>query len=456
MSLDWDGAEVHLRTNPDGSTNLPGPMTRFQAGEVMEQLIVLRIGRVTLAHSALFWNDRALDLDLSARDVALLLHVRRGHGYDGSLTASAVNVQMPGESMPPLAFSARFDLSPNQLTVTSLAWKARGMSGQGSVTFRPAPEPQGYFSFETSSDAADLNLLLHRRELQSGSLRIEGQGLFRHQEISAHGRLQARQLLFKNAQFDSGPLDASADYSLDRSQLAISNLRVLGWGGSAMGDGHVNLAGPAPQFQINARLRDISLAALLQTSKIEPLLLRQLRPSSRIDGAMEIFGAGPPDKIKSNFDLHFSVPVPFPSGSLPLSGDMQGSLETSNGFSVSLASSTLHSSNSVITAKGTLVESVGRSEPTISLQVQAETSQLGEWRPILQALSEFSLVMPLSLKSPLTFTGEVAGALNSPDVRGLIAHRQVRVSRLDMGRPSSKHHCPAGLDPVVFRPPRAW
>ena len=90
MSLDWDGAELHLKTNPDGSTNLPGPVTRYTAGQVMEQLIDLRIGRVTLAHSTFFWNDRALNMDLSARDVALLLHLRRGPRYEGSLAASAV------------------------------------------------------------------------------------------------------------------------------------------------------------------------------------------------------------------------------------------------------------------------------------------------------------------------------------------------------------------------------
>src|SRR5208337_2201733 len=75
MSLDWDGAELHLRTNPDGSTNLPGPITSLSASRVMGQLIDLRVGRVTLAHSTFFWDDRALKVDLRARDVALLLHL---------------------------------------------------------------------------------------------------------------------------------------------------------------------------------------------------------------------------------------------------------------------------------------------------------------------------------------------------------------------------------------------
>jgi translocation and assembly module TamB len=418
MSLDWDGAEVHFRTNPDGSTNLPGPMTRFNAGEIMEQLIELRIGRVTLAHSTLFWNNQALNFDLSARDVALLLRVRRGHRHEGSLTASAVTVHRQGQSMPPLTFFARFDLSPNELAVTSLGWKFPGMNGQGSFTIHPAPEFESYFSFQTSTDVANLNLLLHRRDLQSGALSIEGQGIFHHGQLSAHGRLQARQLLFRNTQFNAGPLEASADYSLDRSGVAISNLRVLGWGGRALGDGRLSLAGPAPEFHIRARLQDMNLAALLQSSKAQPLLLRQLHPASRIDGAVELNWVGRPDQIKSKFDLRLSVPVTLPPGSLPVSGDMQGSLETNHGVSVSLEGASLHTPHSFLRATGTLVESVGRSPSPGSLQIQFQTSQVEEWRPVFETLSESTQALAFSLKSSATFTGEVGGSVDSPRIRG--------------------------------------
>jgi translocation and assembly module TamB len=420
MSLDWDGAEIHLKTNPDGSTNLPGPLTRYTAGQVMEQLIDLRIGRVTLAHSTFFWNGRALNLDLSARGVALLLHLRRGPRYEGSLAASAVTTHLPGPATPPLTFSTRFLLSQNELAVTSLVWQCRGMTGQGSFTFRPVPEPEGYFSFLTSFDVAALNPALRLRGLQNGNLRLEGQGVYHHGEISAQGRLQTRQLLFRDAQFNSGPLEVSADYSLDRSRVAIANLKVLGWGGSALGDGQLSLAGPNPQFHVRARLRNMNLVALLHSSKSQPLLITQLHPASLLDGAVELTWAGEFEKLKSKFDLHFSIPAAPPPGFLPVSGDLRGSLETDHGFSVGVEDSSFHTPHSLLRAKGTLVESMARSESSSSLQIQCETTQFEEWRPVIETVVESATPVALSLESPATLVGEVSGSIRDPRLRGVL------------------------------------
>src|SRR5208337_4597397 len=415
-SVDWDGAEFHLKTNADGSTNLPGPATRHTAGHVMEQLMDLRIGRVTLAHSTFVGNDRPISLDLSAREVALLLYLRRGPRYEGSLAASAVTTHLAGQSTPPLTLSTRFVLSKNELAVASLVWQSRGMTGQGSFTLHPVPEPEGYFSFQTSFDVAPLIPLLHLPVLQNGNLRLEGQGIYRHGEISAQGRLQARQMLFRD--FNSGPLEASADYSLHRSQVAISNLKVLGWRGSALGDGQVSLAGPAPQFHVRARLRDMDLLALLQSSKAQPLLITRLHPASRLDGAVDLSWAGEFEKVKSEFDLHLSAPSAHPPSYLPVSGDLHGSLETNHGFSLYLEHSDFHTPNSLLRAKGTLVESAARNESPSRLQIQWETTQFEEWRSIFESLVESTPHLPLSLKSPATLAGEVTGSIENPEIRG--------------------------------------
>jgi translocation and assembly module TamB len=420
MSLDWDGAEFHLQTNADGSTNLPGPATRYAPGQVMEQLMDLRIGRVTLAHSTFFWNDQPISLDLSAREVALLLHLRRGPRYEGSLAASAVTTHVPGQSTPPLNFSTRFALSQNELAVTSLAWQSRGMSGQGSFTFHPVPEPEGYFSFQTSFDVAALIPFLHLPGLQNGNLRLEGQGLYRHGAMSAQGRVQARQVLFHDSQYNAGPLEVSADYSLHRSRVAFSNLKVLGWGGSALGDGQVSLEGPTPQFHLRARLRAMDLLALLHSSRGQPLLITQLHPAALLDGALDLTWKGKLEKVKSEFDLHLSAPAAYPASFLPLSGDLRGSLETDRGFSVRLDDSNLHTPNSSLRAKGTLVESAAGNEPPARLQIQCETTQFEEWRSVFEALVESTPHLPLALKSPATLVGEVTGSIENPEMRGSV------------------------------------
>ncbi|MGA2076286.1 MAG: translocation/assembly module TamB domain-containing protein [Terriglobia bacterium] len=420
MTLDWDGAELHLTTNPDGSTNLPGPLNRFRPGQVMGKLIDLRIGRVTLAHSTFFWGNRALEMDLSASDVALLLHLRSGRRYEGSLAVSAVNVRMPGRALPTLAFSSRFGLSQNEFAVPSLAWQFHGMAGHGSFSFHPLPVPQAYFSFQTSLDVTTLKPLLRLPGLQTGNVRLEGQGIYRQGELSVRGRVQSHQVLYRDVQFDSGPVEASADYSLDHSRVTISNLKMTGWGGSAQGEGQVSLAGAVPQVALRARLHDMNLAALLQSSKRQPRLIAQVRPACLVDGTVELTSAGGFEKVKSKFDLQLPPLAAPPAGALPITGSMQGSLEINRGFSVNLESSSFETPHSLLKAKGTLVESTELGEPPGRLQIQFETSQLQEWRSLLgtQFVSDFRL--PLTLDSRAAVDGEILGSIERPEVRGSV------------------------------------
>jgi len=426
MSLDWDGAEAHLRTNADGSTNLPGPLTTFQAGEFMGELIDLRIGRVTLARSTFFWDDQPLTMDLSARGVALLVRFRSHRRYEGSLVASAVTLQKPGHTLPPVDFSVRFNLSQNELAVTSLTWQARGISGGGSFTFHPVPEPEAYFSFQTSMEVAALNPPLRPPGLQNGNLRVEGQGIYRHGEISARGQLHTRRMLLRDAQFDSGPLEISADFSADQSRVAISNLKVLGWGGSVEGEGQVSLAGRAPEFHLRARLQRMNLSALVQSSRGQPRLFAQLHPASLLDGAVDVTWTGEFDKLKSQFDLHLSSPAASPAGFLPVSGDVKGSLDTNHGLVASLADSSLRTPRSLLRAKGTLVESTEHGESPGHLQIELETTQFEEWRSLLETQLLLPAHFPLSLESTATLAGDITGSRTNPGVRG-----SVRVGKFD-------------------------
>src|SRR5208337_3349578 len=119
-------------------------------------------------------------------------------------------------------------------------------------------------------------------------------------------------------------------------QVAISNLKVLGWGGSAQGDGQVSLARPGPELHLRARLHELNLAALLQSSRGQPRFIAQLHPTSRMDGTVEMTWTAESAKLKSKFNLQFSSPAAPPPGSLPISGEMQGLVGTNQGFSVSL------------------------------------------------------------------------------------------------------------------------
>ncbi|HUI41790.1 MAG TPA: hypothetical protein VL523_07465, partial [Terriglobia bacterium] len=141
--VDLEGAQVHLYTRPDGSTNLPGPATQGEGLAGLDNLVDLGIRQLVVAQSSATWNNRQWPLDLSARDVSVVLGFRAAV-YSGSLSANAVNLSNPSVALPPVTFATRVELARNRLGLDSLVWRSTAMKGSGTLIlhWQPALETQ--------------------------------------------------------------------------------------------------------------------------------------------------------------------------------------------------------------------------------------------------------------------------------------------------------------------------
>ncbi|MGH7868196.1 MAG: hypothetical protein ACREP9_11390, partial [Candidatus Dormibacteraceae bacterium] len=57
-SLEWQEAELDVRTYPDGSNNIPGANVVPGSGQGLQDLLSLGIERLTLSNTSLLWNDQ--------------------------------------------------------------------------------------------------------------------------------------------------------------------------------------------------------------------------------------------------------------------------------------------------------------------------------------------------------------------------------------------------------------
>ncbi len=188
-----DDLQVHLRTNPQGVTNLPGPQERTTGQQGLADLMNLSIGRLTISHSAFFWNDQRQPVEIDAHELAILLSMTRGR-YNGTLSSSATTIRSSGWSSPPITFNSRFELSPASLVFSSFAWQTQGTAGEASFTILPHPVLQATGSFHASAEILPLAHILHAPELRGGTLQVEGRAVYQDGTISAQGRAQARQV----------------------------------------------------------------------------------------------------------------------------------------------------------------------------------------------------------------------------------------------------------------------
>jgi translocation and assembly module TamB len=426
-SLDVDGLQVHLRTGPDGVTNLPGPRQQISAEQSLAELMDLSIGRLTISHAAVLWNNQQQPFELHARQLAVLLRMTRGR-YAGTLSSSATTIRSSRGSLPPVTFNSRFELTRVGLVVSSFAWQTAGMTGRASFTVRPLATPEAYASFEISADLPTLSRILLARELSAGSLQTEGQAIYRHGEWYAQGRARARQIVVHSPLLSFDRMDATADYAFEKRRLDLTNLLVSAWGGTAQGTLQANLGQSPASFRLKVQLHQMRLAEALRSAGTEPHLAAQLHAAAAINGTVNATWSGRLEGLKTTFDLTLHGPAGAPRDQLPVNGYARGELTEEHGMALHVAQAEFRTPHSTISAQGTLQEPAGLSGAAQPLALTITTADFEEWRPLFQALMPTSEPIPLVLESPAEFSGQLTGAPSQLSVHG----------RLKMG--AFRHH----------------
>jgi translocation and assembly module TamB len=415
--VDTDGLQVHLRTNPQGVTNLPVPGERISAQQSWADLMNLSIGRLTLSHTVFFWNDQRQPVEIDARELAILLRMTRGR-YNGTFSSSATTLRSPLWSPPPITFNGRFELSPTSLVFPSFVWQAQGTAGEASFTILPRPVLRASGSFHASTELPALARILHAPELRAGTLQIEGLAVYEAGNISAQGRAQARQVAIHSTAIPSLLLDATTSYAWEKDQLNLTNLLVSVWGGTMQGTFQAKFGDSPLKFSLNTRIHHVQLVDALRSASAPPLLAAQLHPVSMADGALSATWSGRGEGLKADFDLTFQAPAAAPHNVLPVSGMARGTLEGGRGLTLHLADSEFLTPHSTITARGSFAQSSASPAAAEPLAFTVNTRDFEEWRPFLQALIASPSGIPLVLKSQAEFSGQLSGSHESPSLQG--------------------------------------
>ena len=416
--MDIDGLQVHLRTNPEGVTNLPGPQEQSSAQQGLASLMNLSIGRLSVFHSVFYWNDQRQPVELDTRELAILVHMTQGH-YSGSISSSATTIRSSHWTSPPINFNSRFELSPASLVFSSFAWQAPGTSGEASIAIIPHPALHASGSFHASAELPALARILHVPELRAGGLQVEGLAVYENGTISARGRAQARQVVILTAGLPSLPLSATTSYALEKNQLNLTNLLVSIWGGTAQGTLQANFQDSPAKYRLNMRLHQVRLDNTLDFANAPPLLAAQMRPASMADGAVNFTWSGQGEGLRANFDLTLHAPAVTGHNVLPVSGMARGTLEDRGGLTIHLADSEFQTPHSTITARGTFAQRItsAAAEP---LALNVTTDDFEEWRPFFQALVAAPSGIPLELKSRAEFSGQLSGGHEAPSLEGRV------------------------------------
>ncbi len=412
-SLDWDEAEVHISTTPDGSTNFPEPASTLQTGDGV--LADFSIGRLSLGRTSVFWNGEPLRADLSAKDVAVLARRTIRGKYAGSISSEEINFRNEAVDLPPVAVTAHFELSPSGIDLNSVTWQSAGLRGVARLTLTNWSSPQITLSYQGEGDVKELAENLSLSGLEAGKLTSQGQITYAHGELAAQGRIEARQLVLQTPGGTLSSLSISADYSADRERIRLTSLEGSGLGGNLRGSGEISLRDSPLRFVLRGRVENVNLQQALDSLNKPRSKSLPVRVASRVSGTVETSWSGKFRDFHSRYDLALMAqPSPLAT-MIPLSGSMHGSARLAPDLILDVEESTLQSRASRLTGQGTL------GPRDTNLAVQVSLNNFGEWQPLLESLTGSSELIALKLNSPIEFRGAISGPSSRLGVRGHLA-----------------------------------
>ena len=412
-TLAWQQAELHVRTYPDGSTNLPGPSISPAQGQGLANLLDLGVEHLTLSNTTLYWNNQRIPIQVLARDVAIQLHVGQNHDYPGTLASSGAVFTWKDKTFPPLSFATSFTLSRDQVAVPALSWQIGNLQGHLAGTLHWLPQLAASFEFRTSGGLQELARTLRMTPLESGYLYVDGKGAYGEKGFSVKGRMQARQLKLKTPRFKPGTLSLAADYQLSQHEVKLANVTLAALGGRAQGEATVSLGKTLPRVSLHGRLKGLSLSALMEAMPGAAGAIGIFHPQTLIDGTVNASWQQP-SRLRSRFDLQFSPPADQAATGLPLSGHAQGSIDLGRDVLLTLDQAQISTPHSTFETQGTF----GAAQS--SLAVKFTTSDFAEWRPVAKILIDTQTPPPITLHSLAVFTGKISGTFSSPEIDGQV------------------------------------
>jgi translocation and assembly module TamB len=413
-TLQWQSAEIFVRTYPGGSTNLPGTTVAPRRGNGLADLLNMGIERLTLSNTTLHWNDQRVPLQVFGSNVAIQLHISKEHHYLGSVASSDAVLNWKDRTTPHLSFATSFELSDHQVRVSGLSWQIENLRGHLAGVLKWKPRLAANFEFRTNGGLQRLARTLKIAPVERGYLYVDGKGAYGPKGFSVKGRLRARDLNLKTAEVKPGVLSLTTDYELAGNSLRFPNFTLAGNNTRAQGDATVSLAKPRPRVVLNAQFKGLNLSGLMGAMPGINRAIGILHPQSVLSGVLNATWQLH-SQLQAQFDLQFDPPEePAPQG-LPLNGHAQGELVLGTKDSLTLSDARISTPHSTMTSHGTF----GFAGSLMT--VRFDTSDFEEWRPVAEVLIETRNPMPVTLHSQGVFAGRVSGTFSNPDIAGKVS-----------------------------------
>lgn len=432
-----DHPVIHVIVYPDGRTNQPQPKVAggvTSGQDPVERLFAMSISRLEVQRGELLWNDQKIPLDFNVNDISAgMTYSLLRQRYTGTLRVGKAETRY--KDFRPFSWTAeaRFTLTSRGAEIESLKATSGSSHLEASGKIEDFREPKLIGDYQLALDLQEFAAITHQRGLRGGVFSASGRGNWSMQEFGSAGRAQITNLEWRDASLSLAHVGVGAQFDLNPRQLKLTEVQSRMLGGSITGEIAItnwrSAPGPGRAAKLrsadeqtgSARLRmnDISIAALSAALSTAKLPLERTRLAGSAGGTLTAQWRGTPRNAEADVAIDVQPPARLAGGQVPLSARARaayrgaaGELQVSE-LSVATRATQLH-------ASGTLSRSA-------SLKISMNTTDVGEWQPLLAAFGVVHQV-PVTLHGHASFNGVASGRISDVLVTGTLQARDFDIA----------------------------
>jgi translocation and assembly module TamB len=407
---------IHIATYPDGSTNQPQPELLRAAGRTpIEELLALSIESLELRKGEFVWDEHRIPLDFVAHDVSAdMTYSLLQKKYDGKLLLGKADANFDGYRPVAWTAEAHFSLAQTSLEVKSLTATSGRSRLQASGRIDDFHNPKIIANYQASIDLAEAAALARRPEVRRGILQLEGEGAWSATGFSTSGNLLAKAVDWREPPLGLQGASLNARFFLDQHRLGFSQIQGHMLGGDIAGNAEVTqwllpaqlAKGKKPEEQtgaVNLRIKDLSMSEVAAAFSTRSRPFHRMNLVGAASGRVEAHWKRSPSNAEAELLLGVVPPAHPASNQLPLTARARGTYRA--------AIDELELSEFAASTRATQVRASGRLSRSSNLQMSLNTTNLGEWQPVLSAAG-YQERIPITLQGRASFNGNGTGKLS--------------------------------------------
>ena len=404
---------IHLIVYPDGSTNRPGPANPERIDFM--HLVSISVARLEVRRGELLMQNAQLPLDFVSNNILVdldysFLHLR----YSGSASVGRAETRLDGYRPVDWAGQAVFSIDSAGIQLQALTATAGNskLVARGAVTDFRNPAFRG--SYDLVVDLPQAAAIARQPQITSGSLEFQGTGAWSQAAFSANGSFDLRDAGWKSSEFSIRNTSASGKFAADPKKIQLMHVEGRLLHGSFTADAEADdweaseqrrsRTASSPRGWVKAKASGVSVAELLAGLGSQFRPVREMRLAGDASGTAETHWRDSWRKAEIASTFAVARPPRDLPGQMPVTASGSVRYHPSAGV--------LELNDFVANTPATQIRASGPLNSSAALRVFFDSTNVGEWRPVISALVPEGL--PVAIRGRATFNGSLSGMI--PDV----------------------------------------